>query len=111
MEGTGASSPLVSTIRNCNGPEEEWGIRINGAVMICSSVHATVKSDNFLVIPKRPLVIINWPPLSVRRRRRRRPVSDLAAFSAPPTHPLPPPSRSLQRAKICLDRLSLVKLG
>lgn len=41
--------------------------------MICSAVHGTVKSDNFLVIPKRPLVIINWP-VSVRR-----PVSDRLA--------------------------------
>lgn len=32
----------------------------------CARLHrAMVKSDNFLVIPKRPLVIINWP-LSVQ---------------------------------------------
>ena len=91
--------PLASTIRNCNGPEEEWGIRINGTVMICSSVHGMVKSDNFLVIPKRPLVIINWPRCQ---------------FAAPCQtifYSYSSPSRSLQRAKICLDRLSLVKLG
>ena len=41
--------------------------------MICSAVRGTVKSDNFLVIPGRPLVIINWP-VSVRR-----PVSDRVA--------------------------------
>lgn len=48
------------------------GVRINGTVMICSAVHGTVKSDNFLVIPKRPLVIINWP-----RCQFAAPVSDI----------------------------------
>lgn len=62
---------------------------INGTVMICSAVHGTVKSDNFLVIPKRPLVIINWP-----RCQFAAPVSDIFySYSSSSSPSLSSPAR------------------